>query len=115
MSWRSGGGRLAARPARRVAARQAELAAADAMLGVDGPFDRARQSMLRVLVEDADWDDAAAAWRDLGQPYEPGAEPVPRRAGRSGGGRPTRQNGPAERPGSGKPRGRPVSRAPRAR
>ncbi|MGW4410657.1 ATP-binding protein [Nonomuraea sp. NPDC004702] len=65
-------------PRERVAARRAELAAADAMLGVDGPFDRAWQAMLRALVEDADgdadgdagWDGVAAAWRDLGQPYE---------------------------------------------
>ncbi|MER6581283.1 response regulator transcription factor [Nonomuraea sp. NPDC001023] len=57
-------------PRERVAARQAELAAVDATLGVDGPFDRAWQIMLRALVEDAGWDEVAAAWRDLGQPYE---------------------------------------------
>ncbi|MEU1724746.1 response regulator transcription factor [Nonomuraea sp. NPDC005692] len=57
-------------PRERAAARQAELAAVDARLGVDGPFDRAWQVMLRALVEDDGRDDVAAAWRDLGQPYE---------------------------------------------
>ncbi|MBE1584063.1 ATP-binding protein [Nonomuraea angiospora] len=55
---------------RRVAARQAELAAADAALGVDGPLDRAWQIMLHALIEDDGWDLAVAAWRELGQPYE---------------------------------------------
>ncbi|MGW6504122.1 ATP-binding protein [Nonomuraea angiospora] len=54
----------------RVAARQAELAAADAALGVDGPLDRAWQIMLHALIEDDGWDLAVAAWRELGQPYE---------------------------------------------
>ncbi|MEV1247849.1 AAA family ATPase [Nonomuraea sp. NPDC049750] len=54
----------------RVAARQAELAAADAALGVDGPLDRAWQIMLHALIEDDGWDPAAAAWRELRQPYE---------------------------------------------
>jgi len=54
----------------RVAERQAELAAADATLGVDGPFDRAWQIMLHALIEDDGWDRAAAAWRELRQPYE---------------------------------------------
>jgi DNA-binding CsgD family transcriptional regulator len=57
-------------PGERVAARQAELAAADAALGVDGRLDRAWQIMLRALIEDDGWDDVAAAWRDLRQPYE---------------------------------------------
>src|SRR6185312_3756134 len=52
----------------RVAARQAELAAADAALGVDGPLDRAWQIMLHALIEDEGWDPVAAAWRELGQP-----------------------------------------------
>ncbi|MFI6503963.1 ATP-binding protein [Nonomuraea typhae] len=55
---------------RRVAARRAELAAADAGLGVDGPLDRAWQLMLRALIEDDGWDDTAIAWRALRQPYE---------------------------------------------
>jgi len=54
----------------RVTARQAELAAADAALGVDGRLDRAWQIMLRALIEDDGWDHAVAAWRDLRQPYE---------------------------------------------
>ncbi|MEV0589078.1 AAA family ATPase [Nonomuraea sp. NPDC050310] len=54
----------------RVAERQAELAAADAKLGVDGPLDRAWQIMLHALIEDTGWDETAAAWRELRQPYE---------------------------------------------
>ena len=54
----------------RVAARQAELSAADAALGVDGPLDRAWQVMLHALIEDDGWDRATAAWRELRQPYE---------------------------------------------
>ncbi|WP_237102019.1 AAA family ATPase [Nonomuraea sp. MG754425] len=55
---------------KRVAKRQAELAAADATLGVDGPLDRAWQIMLHALIEDDGWDHVADAWRDLRQPYE---------------------------------------------
>ncbi|WP_236667595.1 MULTISPECIES: helix-turn-helix transcriptional regulator [unclassified Nonomuraea] len=54
----------------RVAERQAELAAADATLGVDGRLDRAWQIMLHALIEDDGWDDAAESWRELRQPYE---------------------------------------------
>ncbi|GAA3427473.1 helix-turn-helix transcriptional regulator [Streptosporangium sandarakinum] len=54
----------------RVEKRQAELSAADAALGVDGPLDRAWQTMLRALIEDDGWDHAAGAWRELRQPYE---------------------------------------------
>jgi DNA-binding CsgD family transcriptional regulator len=54
----------------QVARRQAELSAADAALGVDGPLDRAWQIMLRALIEDDGWDHAAGAWRELRQPYE---------------------------------------------
>ncbi len=62
--------RTGERVRQRVAERQAELAAADATLGVDGPFDRAWQIMLHALIEDDGWDRAAAAWRELRQPYE---------------------------------------------
>lgn len=54
----------------RVAARQAQLAAADTEFGVDGPLDRAWQTMLRALVEDDGWDHAVTSWRQLRQPYE---------------------------------------------
>ncbi|WP_246063992.1 helix-turn-helix transcriptional regulator [Nonomuraea longispora] len=54
----------------RVAERQAELAAADATLGVDGRLDRAWQIMLHALIEDDGWDGAAESWRELRQPYE---------------------------------------------
>ncbi|TYB47632.1 AAA family ATPase [Nonomuraea sp. PA05] len=54
----------------RVEQRQAELSAADAALGVDGPLDRAWQVMLGALIKDDGWEDAAAAWRELRQPYE---------------------------------------------
>ncbi len=54
----------------RVVARQAQLAAADAALGVDGMLDRAWQTMLRALIEDDGWDRAVASWRQLRQPYE---------------------------------------------
>ncbi|WP_246083617.1 helix-turn-helix transcriptional regulator [Nonomuraea diastatica] len=54
----------------RVAERQAELAAADAALGVDGRLDRAWQIMLHALLDDDGWDHAVAAWRELRQPYE---------------------------------------------
>lgn len=54
----------------RVAARQAELAAADAALDVDGRFDQALHTYLRALLEDDGWDRAVAAWRELAQPYE---------------------------------------------
>ncbi|MEU4570973.1 AAA family ATPase [Nonomuraea sp. NPDC023979] len=54
----------------QVAERHAELTTADATLGVDGPFDRAWQIMLHALIEDTGWDEAAAAWRELRQPYE---------------------------------------------
>ncbi|MFC5824226.1 helix-turn-helix transcriptional regulator [Nonomuraea insulae] len=57
-------------PGDQVAARQAELAAADAALGVDGRLDRAWQIMLHALIEDDGWDQAVAAWRELRQPYE---------------------------------------------
>ncbi|MFI6183561.1 ATP-binding protein [Nonomuraea sp. NPDC051191] len=57
-------------PGERVAARQAELVAVDDRLGVEGPLDRGWQVMLRALVEDDGWDGAAAAWRELRQPYE---------------------------------------------
>ncbi|MEU5868232.1 LuxR C-terminal-related transcriptional regulator [Nonomuraea sp. NPDC047529] len=57
-------------PGERVAAWQAELVAVDDRLGVEGPFDRGWQVMLRALVEDDGWDGAAAAWRELRQPYE---------------------------------------------
>ncbi|WP_075001741.1 ATP-binding protein [Streptomyces qinglanensis] len=66
--------RLSPRPGRelreRVAARQTQLAAADAALGVDGALDQAWQTMLRALVEDDGWDHAVTAWRRLRQPYE---------------------------------------------
>ncbi|WP_308284765.1 ATP-binding protein [Streptomyces longispororuber] len=55
---------------RRVADRQAQLAAADAALGVDGKLDRAWQTMLRTLIEDDGWDHAVTTWRQLRQPYE---------------------------------------------
>ncbi|WP_336206393.1 helix-turn-helix transcriptional regulator [Nonomuraea sp. LPB2021202275-12-8] len=55
---------------KRVAARQAELVAADVALGVDGRLDRAWQIMLHALIEDDGWDHVAAAWRELRQPYE---------------------------------------------
>ncbi|MFG1694617.1 ATP-binding protein [Nonomuraea sp. NPDC049309] len=55
---------------RRVAARQDELAAADARLGVDGRLDRAWQVTLHALLEDGGYDRAAEAWRELRQPYE---------------------------------------------
>jgi DNA-binding CsgD family transcriptional regulator len=54
----------------RVAARQAQLAAADAALGVDGVLDRAWRTMLRALIEDDGWDHAVDSWRRLRQPYE---------------------------------------------
>ncbi|MGC0385609.1 ATP-binding protein [Streptomyces sp. SAI-129] len=54
----------------RVAARQAQLAATDAVLGVDGVLDGAWQTMLRALIEDDGWDHAVASWRQLRQPYE---------------------------------------------
>ncbi|MFG1969603.1 helix-turn-helix transcriptional regulator [Nonomuraea fuscirosea] len=57
-------------PRRRVARRQAELAAADAALGVDGRLDHAWQVMLHALIGDDGWDEAAEAWQELGQPYE---------------------------------------------
>lgn len=57
-------------PRRRVARRQAELAAADVALGVDGRLDRAWQVMLHALIGDDGWDEAAEAWQELGQPYE---------------------------------------------
>ncbi|WP_406675132.1 AAA family ATPase [Nonomuraea sp. N2-4H] len=55
---------------RRVAERQAELAAADARLGVDGRLDRAWQVTLHALLDDDGYDRAAEAWRELRQPYE---------------------------------------------
>lgn len=54
----------------RVMARQAQLAAADAALGVDGTLDGAWQGMLRALLDDEGWDHAVARWRELRQPYE---------------------------------------------
>lgn len=54
----------------RVARRQAELAAADAALGVDGRLDRAWRIMLHALIGDDGWDDAVRAFRELRQPYE---------------------------------------------
>ncbi|MFE9373736.1 ATP-binding protein [Streptomyces sp. NPDC006711] len=54
----------------RVAARQAQLAAVDAALGVDGALDSAWQTMLRALIDDEGWDHAVARWRELRQPYE---------------------------------------------
>lgn len=63
--------RLARRaPRGTIAARQAELTAADAALGVDGRFDRAQQTFLHALLADEAWDRATAAWRELRQPYE---------------------------------------------
>lgn len=66
--------RLSARADRelreRVAARQAQLAAADAALGVDGVLDRAWRTMLRALIENDGWDHAVDSWRRLRQPYE---------------------------------------------
>ncbi|GAA1617261.1 LuxR family transcriptional regulator [Nonomuraea maheshkhaliensis] len=54
----------------RVAPRQADLAAADAALGVDGRLDRVWRIMLHALIGDDGWDDAARAFRELRQPYE---------------------------------------------
>ncbi|GAA1337253.1 LuxR family transcriptional regulator [Actinocatenispora thailandica] len=58
------------RGASGVPARRARLAALDAAVEVDGPFDGAQQATLRALLEDRGFDRAVTAWRDLGQPYE---------------------------------------------
>ncbi|MFJ8823075.1 ATP-binding protein [Streptomyces sp. NPDC102467] len=54
----------------RVASRCSELAALDADLGEEGPYERAQRVHLRALLDDDGWDLAVAAWRELRQPYE---------------------------------------------
>lgn len=108
--------RLSARAGRelreRVTARQAQLAAVDAALGVDGVLDRAWRTMLRALIEDDGWDHAVDSWRRLRQPYElalclfHGAHTL------LAAGDWPRATGPARRPASGRPPGWPKSCAP---
>ncbi|BCJ31655.1 ATP-binding protein [Actinocatenispora sera] len=60
------GGRAAA----GVAARRDRIAALDAAIEVDGPFDAAQRIMLAALLDGRGFDRAVTAWRGLEQPYE---------------------------------------------
>ncbi|MEV0324386.1 AAA family ATPase [Streptomyces sp. NPDC050658] len=55
--------------AHRIAARRAELAAADGEFTEDGRLDRAWRGYLHALLDDDGWDRAVSTWRELSQPY----------------------------------------------